>query len=97
MNLNQVTVSVTDLSAAEKFYTLLGLEPIVKDEGYMRFTTPVGDSTFSIVEGSAVSPGSAVIYLEVSDVDEEYRRLTGQGTKFIDEPTTKRWGGGKFT
>ena len=47
MNLNQVTISVSDFEASFEFYKNLGLVPIVKSEHYARFADDKG-ATFSI-------------------------------------------------
>ena len=48
MNLNQVTVLVTDIERAIEFYTQLGLNIIVHSPHYARFECPDGEATFSI-------------------------------------------------
>ena len=41
MNLNQVTVEVSDIPRARAFYQRLGLELIVSSDHYARFLCPV--------------------------------------------------------
>ena len=49
MNLNQVTVSVSDVERSISFYEQLGLKLIVKSlPHYARFECPQGDATFSL-------------------------------------------------
>src|SRR6476619_494411 len=45
MNLNQVSVSVHDLTASVAFYQLLGLKLIVLNDHYARFELPQGEAT----------------------------------------------------
>jgi catechol 2,3-dioxygenase-like lactoylglutathione lyase family enzyme len=68
VKLNQVTVAVTDYTAAVDFYTRLGLTQIVASPPrYARFETPSGE-TFSIHLAETVEPTTQV-YFEVDDVD----------------------------
>jgi catechol 2,3-dioxygenase-like lactoylglutathione lyase family enzyme len=68
MQLNQVTVSVTNYAASVDFYTRLGLRQIVDSPPrYARFETPTGE-TFSIHAAAPVSP-TTIVYFEVDDVD----------------------------
>ena len=53
MNLNQVTVQVTDIGRATTFYQRLGLELIVSADHYARFLCP-GGATFSVHVAEAV-------------------------------------------
>ena len=49
MNLNQITIHVTDVLRSKAFYQKLGLRLIVDaSPRYVRFECPTGDSTFSI-------------------------------------------------
>lgn len=49
MNLNQITIHVTDVLRSMAFYQKLGLRLIVDaSPRYVRFECPAGDSTFSI-------------------------------------------------
>ncbi|MDF5290791.1 VOC family protein, partial [Vibrio parahaemolyticus] len=40
MNLNQVTLAVHDINLAVEFYKKLGLNQIVEDDHYARFSFP---------------------------------------------------------
>ncbi len=92
MRLNQVTVSSGDLDAAERFYRLLGLELIVRADGYLRFVCPDGGSTFSVefVAGT-VAPGSTTVYFESDELDAEHARLTAAGVAFEHPPQDMAW------
>ena len=91
MRLNQVTVTVDDLDAAEIFYTKLGLKLIVRSSHYARFMCPEGDSTFSIHVGGAVVNSSTVVYFENDDLDAQVARLKRLGLRFETDPTDEPW------
>ena len=91
MRLNQVTVTVDDIDAAEIFYTKLGLKLIVKSPHYARFMCPEGDSTFSIHAGEVVANSSTVVYFENDDLDAQVARLKAVGLHFETDPTDERW------
>lgn len=64
---------------------------IVKDDDYLRFECPAGDSTFSVERVERVSAGEQVtIYFETDDLDEQYRRLRGS-VEFSRPPTDMPW------
>ena len=48
MELNQVTLPVTNMVEAVEFYLTLGFTQIVDTPHYARFTCPEGSSTFSL-------------------------------------------------
>ena len=48
MNLNQVTLPVSDMAKATEFYLLLGFTQIVDAPHYARFECTEGSSTFSL-------------------------------------------------
>jgi len=93
MDLNQVTVPVTDLDRAVAFYRLLGLKPIVlgTNDYYARFECP-GGSTFSLhVVPDLGGDRDLVIYFENKDLDKEVARLKAEGIDFESEPEDKPW------
>jgi len=91
MRLNQVTLAVSDLARAVAFYKSLGLQQIVAADHYARFALPEGGSTLSVEVHAEMLPSSAVVYLEVDDVDEVVRRLQAAGLRFDQEPADQRW------
>lgn len=94
MDLNQVTLGATDLSASMAFYETLGLRLIVFTEGhYARFELPSGNATLSLhsVEGETTNTGTGLIYFEVPDVDKEVARLEAAGIVFDAQPQDQRW------
>jgi len=92
MRLNQVTVGSTDLDVSEDFYTKLGLTLIVKNDHYLRFECPTGDSTFSVELVDQVPDSEQVtLYFESDDIDSEYGRLGQLGIEFEHPPTDQPW------
>ncbi|MEL7486460.1 MAG: VOC family protein [Pseudomonadota bacterium] len=92
MDLNQVTLPVTDFDAAFEFYVTIGLKPIVSAEKrYARFELPSGGSTLSLHHVDAVSAGGVTIYFECDDIDARYETLRAKGVVFDSPPTDQRW------
>ena len=91
MRLNQVTVGTTDVPRAEAFYTRLGLRLIVRDDHYLRFELPDGESTFSVERTDDVGRGGVVVYFECDDLDAQYERLRAAGVEFETPPTDQPW------
>jgi catechol 2,3-dioxygenase-like lactoylglutathione lyase family enzyme len=93
MNLNQITVPVSDVERSIQFYEKLGLRLIVKSPPtYSRFECPEGNSTFSLhlAEKLPVSEGIWV-YFEVDNLDEFVQTLIGKGIVFDELPNDKPW------
>jgi catechol 2,3-dioxygenase-like lactoylglutathione lyase family enzyme len=92
VRLNQVTVGSTDLDTSEDFYTKLGLKLIVKDDHYLRFECPTGDSTFSVDLVDRVPQSEQVtLYFESDNIDVEYNRLCHLGIEFEQPPSDQPW------
>ena len=90
MNLNQVTLPVTDMNQAVTFYQTLGFELIVDTPHYARFACPMGGSTFSLsLEDQAIN--GAIIYFEHPDLDNWVEQLIAKGISFITLPTDQRY------
>ena len=91
MDLNQVTLPVSDMQEACAFYIKLGFTQIVDTEHYARFACPDGNGTFSLAleESSFVNP--TVIYFEEVNLDEKCRELKDKGIEFIQVPTDMRY------
>ena len=87
MNLNQVTLPVSDLPEASAFYRNLGFTQIVDSPHYARFECPQGDSTFSLALEPDTGNNHTVIYFEHEALDEWVDQLKGRGVKFDQEPT----------
>ncbi|MGW5109490.1 VOC family protein [Nocardia sp. NPDC004123] len=92
MRLNQITIGTTDLRRSERFYELLGLQLIVKNDHYLRFQCPEGDSTFSVELVDSVPGGAQVsIYFESDDLDDQCARLRAAGVDFDSLPADMSW------
>lgn len=91
MNLNQVTVAVTDIERAMRFYRALGLVPVVRSPHYARFVCPEGRSTFSIHRADVVAASSTVVYFECEALDATVDRLAADGIAFTQLPTDQPW------
>ena len=93
MNLNQVTLPVTDFDRSVTFYRDMGFALIVHSPPrYARFACPEGDSTFSLhsVFDFAADTG-VVVYFECADLDARVKRLLDAGFEFTRLPTDERW------
>jgi catechol 2,3-dioxygenase-like lactoylglutathione lyase family enzyme len=92
MNLNQLTISVTDVEQSIKFYETLGLTLIVKSlPEYARLECPDGESTFSL-HRTDEKPGTGTwIYFEVEDIDRTVNDLVNKGIAFEEMPNDKPW------
>ena len=93
MNLNQVTISSTNVATATEFYKKLGLRLIVDAlPRYVRFECPDGDATFSIHHVEEVSENSNVtLYFEDENLDETVKILQEKGIVFTSLPENKSW------
>jgi catechol 2,3-dioxygenase-like lactoylglutathione lyase family enzyme len=94
MNLNQVTLPVTNLETAIAFYKQLGMRLIVRSEanGYARFECPDSDATFSLHTVTALPAGEgAWIYFELQDLDDTVTFLKQKGMVFDEGPEDKPW------
>ena len=92
MNLNQVTVSVTDVARSIGFYQRLGLQLIVESlPDYARFCCPDGQATFSLSRVGQVLPSQTLIYFECADLDQVVSDLQVQGVRFSQLPTDQPW------
>lgn len=90
MNLNQVTVEVSDIPRARAFYQRLGLELIVSSDHYARFLCP-GGATFSIHLAGTPAPGGTTVYFECDDLDARVAALKAAGIAFDSDPADQRW------
>ena len=90
MNLNQVTVEVSDIPRARAFYQRLGLALIVSSDQYARFLCP-GGATFSIHVAEAPAPGGTMVYFECDDLDARVAALKTAGVAFDSGPADQPW------
>ncbi len=87
MDLNQVTLPVSNMKEATAFYRKMGFLQIVDSPHYARFECPEGTSTFSLaLEDSEVSNRS-VIYFEDEELDNLVDELKSKGFKFDQDPS----------
>jgi len=92
VNLNQVTIAVTDLARSIRFYETLGLRRIVQDDRYARFVCPDGGSTFSLeVVDTPPTAFPAVVYFECRELDETVQGLQARGIRFDAQPSDQAW------
>jgi catechol 2,3-dioxygenase-like lactoylglutathione lyase family enzyme len=93
LNLNQVTLPVTDFDRSVAFYREMGFTLIVHSPPrYARFECPEGDSTFSLhTVDHPVSTAGLVLYFECADLDARVQRLQAAGFAFDKLPTDERW------
>jgi catechol 2,3-dioxygenase-like lactoylglutathione lyase family enzyme len=90
MRLNQVTASVPDLDDGWRFYTSLGLIPVVDARpNYARFRCPDGDATFSLHPGEGTA--ATTLYFECEDLDARVAALAAAGFRFATPPTDQPW------
>ncbi|BDX04584.1 VOC family protein [Planctobacterium marinum] len=91
MDLNQVTLPVSDMQEAVSFYLTLGFTLIVDTPHYARFSCPQGNSTFSLSLEDKALTQAAVIYFETEKLDERYQELVAKGIQFEQPPTEQRY------
>ena len=92
MDLNQVTLDVSDLDRAAAFYEMLGLRRIVwSPPHYARFECPSGGATLSLHLAEPPAVDGAAMYFEVDHLDEEVARLQKAGLAFDVDPVDQSW------
>lgn len=87
MELNQVTLPVSNMEDAVQFYLTLGFTQIVDTPHYARFACPDGDATFSISLENGECENHAVIYFEHKNLEELCQSLARRGIVFEQQPT----------
>lgn len=91
MNLNHVTLRVSDLERSVAFYRRLGLNQIVAaPPRYARFECPDGEGTLSLeCDGEPFDGGRSTIsiHFETDRVDEVVAELEQKGIRFEQAPT----------
>ena len=93
MNLNQITLPVTDFDRSVAFYRDMGFTLIVHSPPrYARFECADGDATFSLhTVNHLVNTSGVVVYFECSDLDARVQHLRAAGFMFTQLPTDERW------
>ena len=91
MNLNQVTLPVSNVERSAEFYRRMGFTQIVSaPPRYARFECQEG-ATFSLHVVERVTPSQTVVYFECDDLDATYARLRKMGIEFVNEPKDQVW------
>ena len=91
MDLNQVTVPLTDYAASVGFYQALGLRLIVDSPpDYARFECPNG-ATFSVHRSPEAGGGGGLVYFECADLDARVDALRAAGLTFDQLPRDESW------
>jgi catechol 2,3-dioxygenase-like lactoylglutathione lyase family enzyme len=92
MNLNQVTIPVSNIENAIGFYQKIGLKLIVKSlPHYARFVCPNGNSTFSLHQTNEINNNDTWIYFETEDLTEKITELINLGIEILEMPSDKTW------
>lgn len=92
MNLNQVTVPVSDIPKSISFYQTLGLKLIVESPHYARFLCPDGEATFSLHLAEELPSGNGIsVYFECENLDEKVEQLIEKGISFDQLPKDQTW------
>lgn len=91
MNLNQITLPVTNMPDASDFYLKLGFTQIVDTLHYARFECPLGGSTFSLSLDEEPFENGAIIYFEHEALDEWVEELKAKGIEFEQDPADKNY------
>ena len=94
-----ISFYATDHEAAKKWYTeFLGVEPYFNAPGYAEFRIGDYEHEFGIIDrkyapkGTGETPGGAIAYWHVDDLQATFDRLIALGAK-EHEPVTDRSGG----
>ncbi len=93
MNLNQITLPVTDVERSIAFYQKFGHKLIAKALPHCaRFECPEGDATFSVHKVDEMPKAPHVsIYFEVDELDPIVDSLIAKGISFDELPNNKPW------
>lgn len=92
MNLNQITIGVSDVEKSIVFYENLGLRLIVKSiPKYARFECLDGESTFSLHQSEIPNNSGTWLYFEIENLDQKVNELMQQGFVFEELPNDKPW------
>lgn len=90
MNLNQITLPVSNMPEATNFYRKMGFLQIVDTPHYARFESIEGEATFSLSLDDDTSPHRTTIYFEHEQLDELVKELEAKGLEFNQQPTDQR-------
>lgn len=90
MNLNQITLPVTDIEKANHFYLTLGFTQIVKSPHYSRFEC-ANKATFSLLLTNEPFSNGAIIYFESEDLEKWVASIKAKGIEFDTEIIEQRY------
>jgi catechol 2,3-dioxygenase-like lactoylglutathione lyase family enzyme len=90
MKLNQITISVKNITESINFYQGLGLQLIVKTEQYARFVCQ-NEATFSLHLNPQMPISETVVYFESDNLTEWVEQLQKNGYQFTQLPTDQTW------
>lgn len=91
MNMNQVTLPVNNMQAANEFYLALGFTQIVDTPHYARFVCPDGDATFSLSLTQDSFNNGAIMYFEHPHLDDWVKQCQSRGIVFEQQPTEQSY------
>lgn len=91
MNLNQVTLPVSNMPEACEFYLRMGFLQIVDTPHYARFECGDGGSSFSLSLTEELFSNGAIIYFEHEQLDDWVAQLLEAGIQFEQLPTDMRY------
>ena len=91
MNLNQITLPVSNMIEATEFYLKLGFLQIVDTPHYSRFESQEGEATFSLSLNDNDLTNNSVIYFEHEKLDELVQKLIKDGFVFEQMPENMRY------
>ena len=87
MNLNQVTLPVSDMDSTAKFYRQMGFLQIVDTPHYARFECADGGASFSLSLEEGDFQNGAIIYFEEEKLDDWVAQLLARGIDIAQMPT----------
>lgn len=90
MNLNQITLPVSDMPKATTFYRTMGFLQIVDTPHYARFESIEGEATFSLSLDDEDTTHRTTIYFESKKLDDLVQELEAKGIEFTQQPTDQR-------
>lgn len=93
MNLNQVTIPVSNVAQSIPFYQSLGLKLIVHShDRYARFECSPNGTTLSLHKVDHIATGDkTIIYFEREDIDDFVKTLLQKGIQFEHLPKDQSW------
>lgn len=84
--INQIGVPVKDINRAVSFYKALSLPLLFSTDTMAFFDCDGIRILLSLPEKDEFSHPSSVIYFQVENIWETYKKFTNAGVSFIDEP-----------